>query len=182
MAKSAGIQRRTAATMLGTALLAFLILVAVLEIQRVRSREARVEQTFGPYAELVSTAAAPAVATTNAQVALLILANLKANPQIIRADIVLPDGRTLGTYPAGNPPIDTNLLYRPWGIYISGNRAELISTIRAPNGNTARLFFRISQTKLKEHDLQALEEAVLVGMLILLVVGVTQFFLLRRCC
>jgi two-component system sensor kinase FixL len=180
MVKSAGIQRRTAATMLGVALLAFIILVVVVVLLRVRSREARVEQVFGPYAELISATAGPAVETKNQPVAMQILATLKANPQILRADIVLPDGRTLATYPAGNRPINTNLLYRPWGIYLNDTTAELISTIHAPNGNTARLFFRVSQKRLQEHDLQVLEEVVAGGLFILLVVGVTQFVLLRR--
>jgi len=180
MAKSAGIQRRTAATMLGTALFAFIVLVTTLVIYRIHSREERIEQSFGPYAELISAAAGSAVQTGNQSAATEILATLKANPQIIRADIVLPDGRTLATYPAGNRPINTNLLYRPWGIYLAGNTAELISTIHAANGNTARLFFRISQTKLREHDLQTFETVVIGGIFMLLVVGVTQFFLLRQ--
>lgn len=166
--------------MLGTALLALIVLVTVLVIQRVGSREARVEQTFGPYAELVATAAVPAVAAKNRPAAMDILATLKANPQILRADIVLSDGRTLATYPAGNPPIDTNLLYRPWGIYLAGNTAELISTITATNGGTARLYLRISQKKLREHDFQALGGAVAGGIFMLLVLGVAQFFLLRQ--
>ncbi|HEV2693902.1 MAG TPA: PAS domain S-box protein [Verrucomicrobiae bacterium] len=180
MVKSAGIQRRTAATMLATALLAFIILVIILVIHRTSSREERVEQTFKPYAELISAAAISAVETTNLPAAMETLSTLKANPQILRADIVMADGRTLATYPAGNRPLDTNLLYRPWGIYLIGPTAELISTIHAPNGNTARLFFRISQVKLREHDQQALAEVVLGGIFMLLVVGVTQFILLRQ--
>ncbi|HSY17404.1 MAG TPA: PAS domain S-box protein [Candidatus Acidoferrales bacterium] len=180
MVKAAGIQRRTAATMLGVALLAFIIMVLVLVIHRDRTREARVEQTFKPYAELISATAATAVATKDRPAAMQILATLKSNPQILRADIVMSDGHTLATYPAGNRPLNTNLLYRPWGIYLIDNTAELISTIHAPNGNTARLFFRVSQTRLQEHDLQAFEEVVAGGLFLLLVVGVTQFFLLRQ--
>ena len=92
----------------------------------------------------------------------------------------MPDGLTLATYPAGSRPVNTNLLCRPWGIYLNDTTADLISAIKAPNGNTARLYLRISQKKLREHDLQALEEVIAGGIFMLLVVGVTQFFLLRQ--
>jgi len=166
--------------MLGTALLAFLIFGLGLVIYQFSTREARVQRTFGPYADMVAMAAMAAVETEDYQDAAEILSSFKSNPQILRADIVLTNGQTLATYPANNPPIDTNLLYRPWGIYLIGDRAELISTIHAPNGSSARLFMRVSQTKLREHDFQALGEVALGGVFMLLVVGVTQFFLLRR--
>jgi Periplasmic sensor domain len=115
MPQKSGIQRRAAVTMLGTALLAFFIFGALFVAYRIESRQLRVVETFNPYLELVSSAAVPSLNAEDSGRAAEILAGLKANPQILRADIVFADGRTLATYPAGSAPLGTNLPAQPWG-------------------------------------------------------------------
>jgi len=83
----------------------------------------------------------------------------------------------LATWPPNNPALNTNLLYRPWGIYLIGDTAELIQTIHGSNGRTARLFIRFQPEKgCNKHDVQTLVVMALSGVFILSIVGVVQFF------
>lgn len=166
--------------MLGTAGLAFLIFGATLVIFELGTREARLQSAFGPYADLVATATAPAVEALDAPEAQMVLNSLQSNPQILRADIVLPDGRTLASWPPGNPPLNPDQLHRSPGLYVAGDTAELIQAIHGSHGGLARLFIRVSEKKLRAHDVQSLTEAVLAVVFILSTMGVVHFFLLRR--
>ena len=68
--------------------------------------KARVELFLAPYAEMITVGTAAAVDFEDAPRAQEILNSLKSNPQILRADIILPDGRPLATYPPAGPPLD----------------------------------------------------------------------------
>ena len=93
--KPIGIQKRTVTAILGTALLAFVIFGFGLTMYRESLVKSRVQQFLSPYAEMTTVGAEEAVDFEDAPRAQEILNSLKSNPQILRADLILPDGRVL---------------------------------------------------------------------------------------
>ncbi|HTB85674.1 MAG TPA: PAS domain S-box protein [Candidatus Sulfotelmatobacter sp.] len=180
MPQKTGIQRSAAITMFGTATVAFLIVGAVFVFYRFQSREARVRETFNPYMELVASSVGPALNPEHFKRVQDILAGLKANPLILRADIVLPDGRTIATYPTNNPVLDTKVLSRPAGVYLDAETAEFIETVQGTNDLAAEMFMRVSLSRLRAHDFQSVGELVAAAVFMLSTVFAVQFFLLRR--
>ena len=117
-----GIQKRTVTAILGTALLVFAFFCVGLVVYRQSLMPSRAQQYLTPYAEII----AAAVDAGNKDRALQqILNSFKSNPQILRADVVRPDGTTLATYPAGNQPLEPVSQIRPDGVYLTAGTAEL---------------------------------------------------------
>jgi PAS domain S-box-containing protein len=181
MQKSAGIQRRALTAILGTALLAFVLVGLGAVFFQASSLNARVHQFLTSYAEVVTVSTAVAVDFEDADRAQEILDSLKANPQFLRADILLADGSTLATYPAGSRPLEKSAWGRPDGIYFSAAAAELVQTLPGNGGRgAAHLFIRMSLQQVRQRNALALAQLALAGAGVLLVIGLAQFFLLRQ--
>src|SRR5512136_443069 len=105
----------------GAALLAFALAGAALALFGSLTLERRARQIMEPYAQLVSVGAEAAVAFEDPGRAREILATLRANPQILEAEIVLRDGRLLAGY--SSRPNAAFQLHRlkPDGVYLNGN-------------------------------------------------------------
>ena len=178
--KPIGIQKRAVAAMLGTVLLAVVIFGVGLMIYWDRLLPARVEQFLMPAAEMINVGTATAVDLADAPRAQEFLNRLKANPQILRADILLPDGRLLATYPQTNAPADTSWRDRADGIYFAAGQAEMVRRLAASEPRPARLFIRMSLAVMHQRERQVLLELSCVVGLILGLIMWLQFVLLRR--
>jgi PAS domain S-box-containing protein len=147
----------------GAVLLAFAVASIALAFFGSLTLERRARQIMEPYAHLVSVGAEAAVAFEDPGRAREILATLRANPQILEAEIVLRDGRLLARYASTkatfhpHPP-------RPDGLYLVQNRAELIQSL--PEG--AHLHIVMSLDELNRHTRNVLL-LFAAGVLVLLV-------------
>ena len=178
--KPIGIQKRTVMAVLGTALLALVIFGSGLAVYREVLIKSRVESYLQPYAEMISVGTAVAVDLEDASRAQAILNSLKSNPQIVRAEILLSDGRTLATYPANSPPLEPTASARPDGIFFAAGNAELVQTFSTDDGKPAHLILHMNLAVMRQRDRQMLEDLSAGVGLILLVIGLLQFVLLRR--
>jgi PAS domain S-box-containing protein len=178
--KPVGIQKRTVTAILGTALLAFLVFGLGLVLYRDSLVPARVRQFLSPFADSVAIGATPAVEAGDQVRALAILASLKSNPQILRADLLQPDGGTLATYPANQPALGRSLWNRPDGVYPAADTADLMRSFPVSGPRPAHLFIRMSLAAMQQRDRQMLTELSLAVGLILGIVALLQFLLLRR--
>ncbi|MEO8056798.1 MAG: ATP-binding protein [Burkholderiales bacterium] len=116
------------------ALLAFFVAGAAFVLVERLTLEPRVRQVVEPYAQLLSVGAEAAVAFGDAARAQELLESLRANPQIVEAQIALADGRTLGRYrAAGGVPSarPAAALHRADGLVISPaeHTAELVQSL-----------------------------------------------------
>ena len=178
--KPIGIQQRTVTAVLGTAVLAFVVFGLGLMFYRSSQVKAQVQQFLEPYAEMITTGIGVAVDLQDAGRTQEILNSLKSNPQILRADILLPDGRPLASYPAASPPLDSSWRNRPDGIYFAAGNAELVQSFATRGGRSAQLFIRLSLARMHQREVQLMTTIAVAVALILLVVVLLQFALLRR--
>jgi PAS domain S-box-containing protein len=117
------IHNKLALALWGAALLAFVVTGVALALFGRFTLEGRARQIMEPYAHLVAIGVETAVAFEDPGRAREILATLRANPQILGAEIVLRDGRLLADYHTGSKaafhPFKTD------GVYLYDNNAEL---------------------------------------------------------
>jgi PAS domain S-box-containing protein len=129
------------------ALLAFAVTWVTLALFGSLTLERRARQIMEPYAQLVAIGAEAAVAFEDPERAREILATLRANPQILEAEIVLRDGRTLAGYNSG-----ANAILRPHpfiadGVYLHHDTAELVQSLK----DDAHLHLVMSLNELNRH-------------------------------
>jgi PAS domain S-box-containing protein len=112
----------------GAALAVFLVAGAALFVLEHLTLQQRARQILDPYAQLVSVGTEAAVRFEDPGRAEEILTTLRANPQILTAEIVLSNGRVLAGY-SGNPGITHPLTPKPDGVYLHDDGAELIRSL-----------------------------------------------------
>jgi PAS domain S-box-containing protein len=180
MFKVFGIQKRAGTAILGTALLAFVLVGLGTFLFQVSSQRTRVQQILAPYAEMVAVSAAVAVDFEDRPRAQEILNSLKSNPMILRADLILPNGQKLAAYPSSGPALNPARWQRLDGIYFTADTAELVQMLNRTGNQPAHLFIRMSLEQLHHRDAQTLVELALAGAGVLLAIALAQFFLLRQ--
>ncbi|MDD1620945.1 MAG: PAS domain S-box protein, partial [Methylococcaceae bacterium] len=169
------IQNRLSMVLWGAALLAFTLTGAGLALFHSLTLELRVRQIMEPYAQMIAVGTDAAVAFEDPLRAQEILDTLKANPQILEAEIFLDNGRILagfGPTPQGHLQ---SLPAKPDGIYISQDRAELLQGL--PKGARLRLDMSLDQLSQQTHQALWLFGA---GVLVLLSATLGQLIVLRR--
>src|SRR5512147_2723789 len=112
------------------ALLAFALAGAALALFGSLTLERRARQIMEPYAQLVSVGAEAAVAFEDPGRAREILNTLRANPQILEAQIVLRDGRLLAGFSSRPDAKSKPDWVKPDGVYLNGNNAELMQSLQ----------------------------------------------------
>ncbi|MDO8312835.1 MAG: PocR ligand-binding domain-containing protein, partial [Sideroxyarcus sp.] len=159
----------------GAALLAFVLAGLGVALFQSLTLEHRARQIMEPYAQLVSVGTDAAVAFEDPLRAQEILDTLRANPQILEADIFLDSGRILASFsrlPSAIPrPLPTKLD----GLYLDHDTAELLQAL--PRGGRLRLSMGLQQ--LGEQTQQAMW-IFGAGVLVLLMVTFAQLAVLRR--
>ncbi|MFZ2407087.1 MAG: ATP-binding protein, partial [Methylobacter sp.] len=112
------------------ALLAFAAASAAFMLFEHLSLESRARQVMEPYAQLVSVSAEAAVAFEDSGRSQEILDTLRANPQIIEAQINLIDGRMLARYSIRSNTTLPQPLPTANGIYLDRNTAVLVQGLK----------------------------------------------------
>jgi PAS domain S-box-containing protein len=112
------------------ALLAFAAASAAFMLFEQLSLESRARQVMEPYAQLVSVGAEAAVAFEDSRRSQEILDTLRANPQILEAQINLPDGRMLARYSIRSNTALAQPLPAVNGIYLDRNNAILVQNLK----------------------------------------------------
>lgn len=130
--------------------------------------EGRARQVMEPYAHLVSVGAEVAVAFEDPARAREILAPLRANPQILRAEIVLRDGRLLASYPGG-PAKVAFPSFMADGILLHGDTANLQQSLQ--NGAQLHLVMSLDELKGQTRSLLLLLAAGVLVLVTILALG-----------
>ncbi|MDI1276227.1 ATP-binding protein [Methylobacter sp.] len=112
------------------ALLAFAAASAAFMLFEHLSLESRARQVMEPYAQLVSVGAEAAVAFEDSGRSQEILDTLRANPQILEAQINLRDGRMLARYSIRSNTALPQPLPTANGIYLDRNTAVLVQSMQ----------------------------------------------------
>lgn len=98
MFRHLSIHKRLTLVLWGTALLAFVAAAAGLLLYQTLTLENRARQIMEPYAQMVAVGTDAAVAFADPVRAQEILDTLRANSQILEAEIILDDGRRLASF------------------------------------------------------------------------------------
>jgi PAS domain S-box-containing protein len=153
----------------GAALLACTIASIALVLVGRLSLESRARQIMEPYAQLVSVGAEAAIAFQDPSRAGEILATLRANPQMLRAEILLRSGRSLAVYQkhADNPAVAR--ADAPEGIHLSRDTAELVLGLQ--EGATLHLVMSLDELKSEIRRFVVLFAAAILALLAALTFG-----------
>ena len=98
---------------------------------------------------------------------------------IRRADLIMPDGHTLASYPAQNPPLERSAWDRSDGAYLFQDDGEWVRSFSTSHG-FARVFIRMRLAGILPGEWQTLKDLWLVVGLILSIFAWWQLVLLRR--
>jgi diguanylate cyclase (GGDEF)-like protein/PAS domain S-box-containing protein len=175
MFRRVNIQNRLALVLWGSVLLAFIIAGAGLAIYEQLTLEERALEIMQPYAHMLSVGTDTAVAFQDPQRAQEILDTLRANPQILEADIYLDDGRILASFmqdKSGEPKAKPD---RADGVYIHRDNVELLRSL--PRGAHLRISMGLATLNKQTQQLGWLFGA---GALLLLAATLGQLAVLRR--
>jgi len=129
----------------GAALLACAIASIALALVGRLSLEGRARQIMEPYAQLVSVGTEAAVAFQDPSRAGEILATLRANPQIVHAEILLRNGHSLAVYQSRSSNLASVTELKHEGIYLNNDSAELVQALQ--DGATLRLVMSLDELK-----------------------------------
>ena len=175
MSLQLNIYNRLSLVLWGAALLSFILAVIGLTLFHNLTLEHRARQIMEPYAQLVSVGTDTAVAFEDPQRAQEILDTLRANPQILEADIFLDDGRILAHFGSNAGTQTQPVLTKPDGIYLESNTAELLQGLQ--KGAHLRLSMSLDQLSQQTHLVLWLFG---ISSLVLLIATFSQLAVLRR--
>lgn len=175
MYRRLGIHKRLALVLWGTVLLAFVAAGAGLLLYQSLTLEYRARQIMEPYAQLVAVGTDAAVAFVDPVRAQEILDTLRANPQILQAEIILDDGRMLASFSRSDQEWLRPLPQGADGIFLGPDTAQLLQSL--PNGARLRIGMGLEQLSAQTHQALWVFGA---GMLVLLIATVVQMAVLRR--
>jgi PAS domain S-box-containing protein len=153
----------------GAALLACTIAGIALALVGRLSLEGRARQIMEPYAQLVSVGAEAAIAFQDPSRAGEILATLRTNPQILRAEILLRSGRSLAVYEKhADKPVVARAA-APEGIHLSRDTAELVLGLQ--EGATLHLVMSLEELKSEIRHFVLMFAAAILVLLAALTLG-----------
>ncbi len=156
-------------------MLAFVVAGGVFTVIHRITLEQRVRQIMEPYAHFIAVGTDAAVAFQDPVRSQEILDALRANSQILQADLFLDNGMRLASFSAAGGTAALPPPERGDGIEIGPDTAEMIQSL----SNGGRLRLRISLQQLNEQT-RLLLWLVGSGMLILLTATLGQLAVLRR--
>ncbi|WP_341890621.1 response regulator [Variovorax sp. YR752] len=130
--RPAGIRGRLALALFTAAALAFAAAGGGFLLFDRLTLEGRARSVVEPYAELLSVGAEAAVAFGDAARAQEVLETLRANPQILEAQIVMANGRELARYSTRPQAARPGMPQRPDGVLLSPDRhtADLVQSLQ----------------------------------------------------
>lgn len=129
----------------GTAIIACTIASIALALFGRMTLAGRARQIMEPYAQLISVGAEAAVAFEDPSRAGEILATLRANPQMLGAEIILRNGRSLAVYQSRPGAYIPTYPLKAQGLHVGKESAELLSGL--PEDATLRLIMSLEDLK-----------------------------------
>ncbi|MBW8468515.1 MAG: PAS domain S-box protein [Thiobacillus sp.] len=175
MFRHLSIHKRLAFVLWGSVLLAFVAAGAGLLLYQALTLESRARQIMEPYAQMVAVGTDAAVAFADPLRAQEILDTLRANPQILAAEITLDDGRSLASFSNVLDARAQQQSEKPDGIYLGSDAAQLLQGL--PKGGRLRISMSLAQLSAQTHQAMWMFGA---GMLVLLAATLIQMAVLRR--
>lgn len=175
MFRHLSIHKRLTLVLWGTALLAFVAAAAGLLLYQTLTLENRARQIMEPYAQMVAVGTDAAVAFADPVRAQEILDTLRANSQILEAEITLDDGRRLASFSHAPDAGQLPQAGKPDGIYLGADAVQLVQGL--PQGGRLRISMGMEQLSAQTHQALWIFGA---GMLILLAATLVQMAVLRR--
>lgn len=175
MYRQLSIHKRLALVVWGTALLAFVAAGAGLLLYQALTLESRARQIMEPYAQVIAVGTDAAVAFGDPHRAQEILDALRANPQILEAEIILDDGRRLASFSNPGGGSLQPLPDKPDGIYLDAQAAQLLQDL--PQGGRLRIGMSLQQLSAQTYQAMWVFGA---GTLVLLTATLVQMAVLRR--
>jgi PAS domain S-box-containing protein len=169
------IQKKLALVLWGAVLLGFVVAASGLLLYQRLTLESRVLQIMEPYAQLVSVGTEAAIAFEDPIRAQEILETLRANPEVLAAEIELHDGRVLAGFGRHHPAVADGTSATRVAIRVNGDDAELTQFLA--HGGRLRLVMRLNQLREQSSQMRWLFGA---GSLVLLVASFGQLVVLRR--
>jgi PAS domain S-box-containing protein len=167
--------RRTFALVLwGSALLAFALATLGLAMYQRLTLDARVRASVAPYRDLVAVGSETAVSFEDPVRAQEILDSLRANPEVLGAELVLEDGRVLARFGARDGG-DVQPSRAAW-LRLGSDRAQVVE----PLHRGATLGVTLSLRGLQERDERQALWLFGAGVLVLLAVTFAELELLQR--
>ncbi len=146
MFRKLNIRNKLAIVLWGSTVIAFALAGAGLALYEHITLEARARKVMEPYVQLVEVGTDAAVAFEDPVRAQEILNSLRANPQIIEADIHLEDGRLLARFRGDAQVSPSPHVERSQGIYLNDDRAEWLE----PLSHGAHFHLEMSLAELRE--------------------------------
>jgi PAS domain S-box-containing protein len=169
------IRKKVGLALLGTALFAVLVAVVALLVFENLTLERRVRRFVEPYAQLVSVGAETAVAFRDPDRAEEILNTLRANPQVLEAQIFLESGARLASYNSRTNFVAAPAQPASIGVHIGGTTAESV----LPLADGARLRVVVSLDQIRQETRQYLW-LLFCGMCVLLAISAGLMAVLQR--
>lgn len=175
MTRELNIHKRLALVLWGVALSAIVVAGAALALFQSFTVEDSARQIMMPYAQMVSVGTNAAVASEDPIQAQNILNTLRANPQILEADIVIASGQVLAAFSHMPNAMPRPFPNKPDGIYLSHETAELLQSL--PRGARLRLTMGLGQVT------RQIQQTIWVfggGVLLILAHTLAQLTILKR--
>ena len=175
MFRRLSIRGRLALVLWGAALVAFAVGSTTLVLYERLSLEHRARLAMTPYAELVSVGAEAAVAFRDPVRAQEILNTLRANPEILEAELILGDGELLAGYSSRPTAPVLRHPRTPDGVSLNGEAAELMLSLQ--DGAHLRLVMSLNKLGLQAQELL---QIFALAVLVLLALTTTLLTALQR--
>ena len=162
------IRNKVALALLGMALLAFVAANVGLALFGHLTLKGRAQKIMEPYAQLISVGTETAVAFEDPKRAGEILDTLQTSPQILKAEIVLRDGRVLAGYNSADKTFHPRL-QKPDGVYLNNDNAELLQSLG--DGAQLRLVMSLDELNRQARDIMLVFSAGLFVLLVATTLG-----------
>jgi PAS domain S-box-containing protein len=169
------IYKRLALVLWGAAMMVFVVAGVGMALYQKLTLEQRAKQIMEPYAHLVAVGTDAAVVFEDPQRAQEVLDTLRANPQILAADIYLKNGKILASFSQFSNLKPRVIPARTNGIYLDSDSVELVQEL--PRGARLRISMGLEQLgEQRRHAMWLFG----IGVVVLLVVTFAQLAVLRR--
>jgi signal transduction histidine kinase len=153
----------------GAALVTCALVTASLGLFSRLTLEGRARQIMEPCAQLVSVGTEAAVEFQDPTRAGEVLSTLRANPQMVAADIVLPNGRTLASYSRGPLAALPSSTDAPDGLVVGSDQATWSQHL--PDGARLRLVMSLDELKRQTWNLLLMVAGGVLGLVVFLTIG-----------
>ena len=180
MFRRLSIGKKVALILWGTCLLVVGIASVVLVIYQSNTLERRARDRMESYARLISVGVESAVDFADKTRAQKVLDTLRANPEIIEAEVRLENGEILANYPAVGEKTTQPYKSKADGVYINHERAELFMSLKDEEDIRARLHLTLSLNSFQQQGRQIFLAFGIALLILLVAITLSQLAVLQH--